>query len=314
MTTTIKKRSLQLVLTTLCLFLIIPIPFLFIDMTDVLPVLRLIDKGEDASVLVWELSLEWKQYSEVLTNMVKSFADLPNMEYYQKDKFYPLFPEIIRPYMLSMKIFFIALFVSVLLAVSIGLTVMLLPQSLGKVIKGALIFTESLPDLFVIALFQIAAIAFFEKTGILLFQIIQTAQQPAVLLPVLCLSILPSVFLARLLVQAMEEELIKLYVETAMGKGLRSAYIVIVHIFRNAIFSTTHHIKSLFWLMLSNLFIIEYFLNINGILRYLVKTYSLFAPQATVAGLIMIFVPFFVLFAVLTILVERKKKRMELVA
>jgi ABC-type dipeptide/oligopeptide/nickel transport system permease component len=258
--------------------------------------------------------LEWKQYGEVLANMLKSFADLPNMEYYQKDKFYPLFPEIIRPYTLSIKIFFIALFLAVLQAVIIGLAVMLLPRPLGKMIKGALILTESLPDLFVIALFQIAAIAFFQKTGILLFQIIQTAQQPAVLLPVLCLSVLPSVFLARLLVQAMEDEAIKLYVETAMGKGLRSAYIVIVHIFRNAIFSTTHHTKSLFWLMLSNLFIIEYFLNINGILRYLVKTYSLFAPQATVAGLIMIFVPFFLLFAVLTIWVERKKKRMELVA
>jgi peptide/nickel transport system permease protein len=150
---------------------------------------------------------------------------------------------------------------------------------------------ESLPDIFLIFLMQYFIIITFKKTGLLLFNIVDSYNDPAFMMPVLCLSALPTVFLTKNLLNSFKDEEKQLYVELALGKGMTKTYVLVVHILRNALLSLFRHFKTIFWFTLSNLFILEIMFNIRGVMKF-VTLFSPMTPDLTLYVLILFVFPY----------------------
>ncbi|WP_240904033.1 ABC transporter permease subunit [Bacillus sp. N1-1] len=94
----------------------------------------------------------------------------------------------------------------------------------------------------------------------------------------------------------------KPYVELAKTKGLEPTKIFLVHIFRNTILSTYFHSRSIIWFTLSNLFIMEYVFNLNGLIRFMYEhpTSEIFTVSA-----LLLFIPIFLFLTVYQLVAER---------
>ncbi|OIU73254.1 hypothetical protein BHE18_14410 [Rossellomorea aquimaris] len=201
----------------------------------------------------------------------------------------------------SMKVFFFSLTLAVIAAVLVS---MLISLPCGK-IKRFLLFivniTESLPDIFIIIGVQLLVVMYFRETGVLIGDIAMTGGEEIYLLPVTCLTVVPAVFLVKTIVLLLKEEEKKAYVELARGKGLSSVHILVVHSFRNVLYSLFYQMKLIFSFMLSNLFILEQLFNMRGVMGLLMwSTGYTFVIIST-----LIFLPFFLLF---TLIEQRMKK------
>ncbi len=106
----------------------------------------------------------------------------------------PLFPAIFISWKTSMILlipsFIIALFISILLA----FLTMLLPSKIKKAINAFFFIIESVPDVLVIAIFQITVIWVYKQTHILFFNIVSFGDSEAYALPITVLTLLPVAF------------------------------------------------------------------------------------------------------------------------
>lgn len=278
MAQTVFRLSLKFVLICLGLLLIGSVPALFNGMTPDFPL-----------------------YFQTIVDVLKNLVHPLSLTYNLQGTFRPVLPVLYDAWKTSMILllpsFFIALAVSLLLTY----LTMLLPNKTRRPIKFVLFVLESLPDVLVIGLFQLAVIWIYQKTGILFFKIASFGDVNAYALPIIALSLLPIVLFYRMMVLDAENESQKPYVELAQSKGLKKQKILIVHISRNALISIFSHSKLNLWFMLSNLLIVEFLFNISGILSFLM-TYM--EPLFFTIGLFMVFVPIFLIFSLGQLLIE----------
>lgn len=159
-----------------------------------------------------------------------------------------------------------------------------------KYLKSFLEVAESIPDLMLILLLQFSVIIIYKKTGIKLATVVSLREE-AILLPVLSLSVPISLYITKVMIHYIEEELEKPYIVLAKAKGFTFTYILNVHVLRNiadGMFGTS---KTIFWSMLSTLLVVDYLFNMNGLLRIMVTGLDPFF-----IGCILIFIPFFVVY------------------
>lgn len=180
-----------------------------------------------------------------------------------------VFPKIFDYIEYSLQILFLALLAAVFLALAFTVMTMLLPDSARERVKMMLYFLESLPDLLIIMLAQIGVIFIFEKSGILVSKIAVIGEDRIYWLPVLCLAILPMIQLYRLCMLTFQEEERQMYVDLARSLGFSKVYIILMHMFRNAVISVFFQSKKTMWFMLSNLFVLELMFNLPGIMLFL---------------------------------------------
>lgn len=171
----------------------------------------------------------------------------------------------------SFEILAYSLLIAISIAFIFSLLIQLSPRAIKRVASHVLFLLGSLPDIFYIIALQVFVIYFFKRTGILLVQI-AVFKEKIYLAPILCLTIIPTVYLIRMLLLHLEEESEKEYSEFAKSKGLARVYIMIIHNLRNALNSLANRTKIIAAFMLSNLFIIETLFNIDGIMPLLVRT------------------------------------------
>lgn len=200
-----------------------------------------------------------------------------------------LFPTIWEPYTYSITILITAFTISIVLSVLLAMGIFLLPEGLIKRIRITSFAFESIPDVWIVVTLQFFIIWFYKQTHILLFPIASYLKQPY-FIPILCLSILPTLLCLRNLILSMEEEWRKQYIETAKGKGLSQFYILYRHILPNTFLSLLNHSKQILWYMISNLLIIEILFNIYGINNFMFTTES---PEVYILGLLLMFFPIF---------------------
>lgn len=201
----------------------------------------------------------------------------------------PLFPNIFEYIIYSLQILFLALFAAITLSLILTVVTMLLSDKARERAKMALYFLESIPDLLIIMLAQLTVVFIFKQTGFLISKIAVIGDDRIYWLPVLCLAILPTIQLYRLAVLTFQEEERQMYVDLARALGFSKVYIILVHMFRNAIISVFFQSKKTMWFMLSNLFILELMFNLPGImlflsdnmypLGFLVAVFSFFLPM-----------------------------------
>ncbi|MDM5318165.1 ABC transporter permease subunit [Fictibacillus sp. b24] len=182
-----------------------------------------------------------------------------------------VFPEIFNKFFYSMTIFFLALFIGLLIALILTFITTMLPRFIQRIIYGVLTTLESFPDLFIVVVLQVCIVYIYKQTGILI-HFYNGFNDPIYLLPVLVLSIVPTIQLFKLTLLLMSEEQHKIYVTVARSMGLSTLYILLKHVFRNILTSLVQYAKPIIVFMLSNLFIVEYVYNLNGILTLLLYT------------------------------------------
>ncbi|MGC4377439.1 ABC transporter permease subunit [Fictibacillus sp. Mic-4] len=228
-----------------------------------------------------------------------------DMTYFYKGREMPLFPEVLSPYFYSLTILIISLLSAYVMAQLLTWVTLLLPTFLRKLIKNVLTFFESLPDLLVFALMQIFIVYFYKKTHILLSNVAAMGEQRIYIVPIVCLMILPTIYFYKMMVLLAEEESQKPYFEFGRAKGLKDVYVYLFHVTRNTHENLFHFSKTVLWFMISNLLLVEWIFNMNGITHYM---YDDFRPEILAICLILIAVPFFVLYALLEWLLSRKMK------
>lgn len=214
-----------------------------------------------------------------------------------------LFPIIFIAFWSSARIFFLALFISIVTSIFL----LIFYYSIGKKLKGVIhtvsFLVGGLPDLFIIVMFQLLVVWFFKSTGILLIDLASVGVKQVIILPAITLSVLPTFFFFSNLVQFLREEEAKPYVELAISKGLGKYKILFIHTMRNVLISLTYHGKQISWMMLSNLLILEYLFNVFGVTSFL---FSYNTPAIFAFTAFLLFVPLYVLLKALQFIISKK--------
>jgi peptide/nickel transport system permease protein len=211
------------------------------------------------------------------------------------DREYQMLDIFLSTYPYSFSILFISFFAAIMISVILSYLIMMLPRNLYRVSLKIVSILDGLPDVFLVVLFQLFIVWLFKQTDFLLFNIYATGEERIYTLPVICLSFLPVVFLMKQFLFQLQEEESKPYVEFSFSKGFKKSYTIWFHVFRNVWIHFFLHLKPIFLLMLSNLLIIEVLFNIKGFMTVLLRTATSSAP-AFFIGMLLIFVPFFLVF------------------
>jgi peptide/nickel transport system permease protein len=204
-----------------------------------------------------------------------------------------LFPYLWDPIQYSLTVLFSSFFLSLLVAISITIITMLFSENVRRKIKFTFYLLETLPDILIILLIQFMIVLYYKQSGLIPVGIASTYEDKVYFLPIIILAFLPTIQLFRLSIMTFEQEESKDYVLLAKSIGLSKFFIMIVHIFRNAIISVFFQSKKTIWFMLSNLFVIELLFNIPGITRFLMSTLQ---PKLFTLALLCIFIPLFLFY------------------
>ncbi|UXH46160.1 ABC transporter permease subunit [Rossellomorea vietnamensis] len=219
-------------------------------------------------------------------------------------KSYPIYPLFFQLFGYSFSLLLLAFFLAAGMSSLISYLFMFLPRKVYRVCFRLLDSLDSLPDVMIIVFIQLFIVWFFKKTDILLFEIYTLGDEKIYLLPIICLAIMPVAFLTKQFLFQLREEEEKPYVEYSYSKGFSKAYTIWVHLFRNVWIHFYYHIKPIFLLMLSNLLIIEILFNINGFMNVLLDVSSN-TPSAFFIGMLMIYIPFFIVFTLGSVLLKK---------
>lgn len=94
------------------------------------------------------------------------------------------------------------------------------------------------------------------------------------IMPLLTLSIIPTVYISRITFIAIQEDIKKGYISGAKAKGLSKFNIYIKHVLSSVILKVVDSIPSLVTIIISNLIIVEYLFNYQGIVYNLYRFYK----------------------------------------
>lgn len=249
------------------------------------------------------LRISFPNYLNQMGYVITQLLCPERMEYAYEGKSYFLFPDILSPYFYSLQIFFGAFFLALLVS-TVGIFITFyLPRWLRKIVAAMSFIGESTPDIFIIVVFQLIVLWFYQKTGVLVMNIAQASNTHIILMPILCLFILPTCFLYHMMVLAVKEELEMDYVDVAKSKGLNSHQILFRHILRNIMASLATYSKTLIWMLLSNLVITEFMFDINGGLTMFIYHHP--TPLVFTVSLFLIFIPLFLLYVIVSALIQK---------
>ncbi len=217
------------------------------------------------------------------------------------EKNYSLFPMFWEYYLYSIKIFMAALVTAMFAGIFLTYLTSFLPKRMVHVLSRILSFLEVLPDIFVIFVVQFFIIWFYKKTEILLFPI-AGAFEKVYFVPIIVLSLLPTLFFYKVSLFMTMEEYEKQYAEFAVSKGVGTNLLFLKHIFRNAVIGITSHSKAIVWLMLSNLIILERIFNIYGLTKYILNYKQI---EIIAFSLIMFYIPIFLILLISKLVIQR---------
>lgn len=243
--------------------------------------------------LFGDMSINISKYFTQLTEVFNQIVHPNQLVYIENSVSRPLFPKLFGPYLYSMEVFFSAFFVSLILALLLTYITFFLPLKIRRVIKFLTFIGESLPDIFIIIIFQLIVVWIYTKTHFLVVNTAGVWGNHIFLMPVICLCILPTFLLYRIIILSYEEEFEKDYIELAKSKGLHQHSILLRHVLRNVLVTVFFHSKTVIWVMISNLLIFEFLFNITGITLFM---YDHPVPVIFTVSLLLIFLPVFILF------------------
>lgn len=121
----------------------------------------------------------------------------------------------------------------------------------------------SLPDVFIVVVVQIFLI-FLSRHNLFLF-LMGRNQATRFIMPFICLSIIPTGYISRIVEVFVREEMKKEYIKAAKAKGLSRFQIMKNHILKGTIFKVMDSMNTILTMVISNLIIIEYLFPYPGV-------------------------------------------------
>ncbi|MGD7043355.1 ABC transporter permease subunit [Jeotgalibacillus proteolyticus] len=170
---------------------------------------------------------------------------------------------MLEAYQYSMSLLLMSLGIAFVVVLIFTCLYHLLTYRMKKLAKWILVFLDCIPDVILILIFQLSVILLYKETGFKLLQLYGIGND-VYLLPVICLSITPTVLLLKISLRIHDDEQSKEYIDFALSKGLSRQYVFLIHVLRNIFFSITNHVGLIYWMMLSGLIVIEYLFVIQG--------------------------------------------------
>lgn len=138
--------------------------------------------------------------------------------------------------------------------------------SKGGWFKSLVDFVGSLPDFVVVLLLQFGIVLIAKETGVVLFEVATlNSDEPAVMLPLIAMIIIPANYMIRNVAMQMNLTLKEDYIGNAKARGLGRAYIIFFHALPNVLPFIKGDLHKLMGIIMGNLFIVEYLFNNNGI-------------------------------------------------
>ncbi|WP_432402400.1 M28 family peptidase [Wukongibacter sp. M2B1] len=142
----------------------------------------------------------------------------------------------------------------------------------GELRTLATLMTFSLPDVFIV-LCGMLLISYISQNDIL-SQFVDLKKLRGFIIPLLTLSIIPTVYISRITFIVIQEEMKKGYVAAAKSKGLSKFQVFTKHILIGVIFKVIDSVPTLITIIISNLIVVEYLLNYKGIVFNLYRFYE----------------------------------------
>lgn len=252
------------------------------------------------------IKLDVSAYISAVVSNVSGLFHLNALTISHFGETYPVFPDLWEQWGYSITLIFIGFSISFMLALVLTVATMFLPEKARERIKFIFFLGESIPDVLVIGLTMVGVVFIYKHTDMLILEIVANNGEKIYALPIIVLALIPTMLLYRIMMYDFEEEASKLYTDIAKSKGLTTGKILFSHIFRNAMIHIFLHAKSMLAFLLSNLLIVEYVFNLDGLMGFM---FNYFSPEILTVGMLSIFVPAYVLQAIGQIIIEKKTGR-----
>jgi len=241
------------------------------------------------------LQLNWDQYIESIKNVIHSLVHLSQVTYELNGIDRELFPYLLEPYLYTLTILTASLFIAIVLSTFLTNFTFYFSKQVQSLILKVLNVLETLPDLFFVISVQLIIILIYKNTNWLVIIPFSTIQGKTYFLPIITLSILPTIYLYRMNLLNYKTELTKDYIDFAIAKGLKPLYILYRHVFINVIISTFYNAKAIFIFMISNMIVLEFLFNSFGLLKFLINHQT---SEITSIGILLLMIPFYLSFEI----------------
>ncbi|WP_210366177.1 ABC transporter permease subunit [Bacillus sp. REN3] len=245
-------------------------------------------------VFLRDLTYDFEGYFITVKSMIIKILTMSDLTYstFRGEK--PLLPIVGDRFLLSMTTLATAFLVALILAFLFSYVIVIFFEKRKDAILGVFEIIQSIPDVVVMFLLQTSIILVYKAYGVKLAQTVSLgSENQAVLIPLISLSLPVFLYLTQLIVLKIFEELDKPYVTFAKSKGLSYVYMLNIHVIRNIIGNLLSHFKTIIWIMLSTLLMVEYIFNLDGLMLFNIKNMSV---DLFVFTCILFFTPFFILF------------------
>lgn len=247
-----------------------------------------------------------------LPTLAETFQQLQSplsMTYVSRSGFIerPLFPYLFSLFSYSFSIFFLSFGLALLGTFILLNCYYYVSERWRRALRKGLTVIESIPDLMIIWTIQLVVVYIYQSTGIKWLSIADSGDGRPIMLPVFCLTVIPTIQLTKMAIHYLHDESGKTYIEFAYAKGIDHHLIFYKHLFRNIIPPLFYHSKSVFLFMLSSMLIIEYAFNINGYMSFLLR--SIMTPATLFVWLSLLFTTFFLYFQVGSIWLKKRGVR-----
>lgn len=176
---------------------------------------------------------------------------------------------IAESYQYTLTILFASLALVIILSMFIILLIMLVPLKIRNRIRSMVNFFEAVPDLLVIFLIQFSVITLYKTTGLKFLQLYGVFGHKPYFVPIVTISFLPLFLFLQFLIKVITEEQMNEYVLYAKAKGIGKFGILLVHILRNIFPLFVLQLRVIVWVLLSNIYLVEFIFNINGFTKQL---------------------------------------------
>jgi peptide/nickel transport system permease protein len=206
---------------------------------------------------------------------------------------------VIERYTYSIEIIFVSLAFTIFIGCFLAYLFMNFPYKQRSKVKHVLNFFEGLPDLLIIFMMQMFLFTLYREFNIRLVTMYGLAGKEPLVFPMIINSLLPSLFFAQFLIKVMEDEFEKHYILLGQAKGLSKLRLLFVHLTLNIVPVVSIHFKTIIFMVLTNLVLVEHMFVLDG---YMKELYDLLMTQGASPVKIFFYVGVFML---PVILVER---------
>jgi peptide/nickel transport system permease protein len=242
-------------------------------------------------VLLRDLTFDIEGYLASIKGLSIKIFTLSSLTY---DGEHELLPAVMDRYFYSLKTLSVSFIFSVILAFILSYILVLFLKNKKDYVLSFIEIIRTVPDIVGIFLLQSIFIWINKEYGVKLVQTVSLgSENQAFLLPLLSLSLPIFLFLTQVIVLKIFEELDKQYVDFAKAKGLSFFYLLNVHVLRNIMYDLLSHLKTIIWMMLSTLVMVEYIFNMDGLMMFNIKHITI---ELFVFSCILFFTPFFTIY------------------